>query len=809
MLDLWRSEEMQRIRLLVPAEASHATISALGETSAIQFIDLNRSKSAFQRNFAPEVKRCEELARKLRFFKDQVERANLPMKSRGAVKELSFDELESRLEELEHELIGVNENSERLFRTEAELRELLIVLERAGSFFDEAQQISSAVASEAPAEAPLLESAVPVESKVGRLGFVAGMIETSKLFQYERTLFKATRGNVFLKHTNVGRLRDPATGEMIEKEVFVAFFSGERIRSKIVKISEVFGANSYPFPEETNRQSSMRSEVTMRLRELSSTIEAGEKLRSSVLKTLSDNVDDWITRVIQEKAVFHVMNKLSVDNSRKVLLGEGWIPTKRVEEIQEVLLDATRSTSAQTNTILEVIPTNESPPTHYNTNKFTYGFQLIVEAYGVARYREVNPTLFTIITFPFLFAVMFGDMAHGILMLMFAMLMILREKSMAQSQLGDMVEMLFGGRYVILLMSLFSIYVGIIYNEAFSMPLTFFGDTKFECYNSTDDHRGCGTNIEINNHTGTYIFGLDPIWHGTKTELTFTNSIKMKMSILLGVIHMDLGILMSLFNHQYFNDSLSIWCEFVPQMIFLNGMFGYLCFLIVYKWIDGSIADLYTVLIDMFLKPGTIDKEKDGDLYDGQATIQVLLVLAALFAVPWMLFPKPFILRSRHKKRHLELENEEELSLAEVHDGGHSGHGGHGEFEFGEVMVHQMIHTIEFVLGAVSNTASYLRLWALTLAHSQLSAVFYDRVMMMAASLAADDGLTAFSLIATIIAFFVFAMATLGVLMVMESLSAFLHALRLHWVEYQNKFYQGDGYKFYPFAFRELSKEEL
>ena len=145
-----------------------------------------------------------------------------------------------------------------------------------------------------------------------------------------------------------------------------------------------------------------------------------------------------------------------------------------------------------------------------------------------------------------------------------------------------------------------------------------------------------------------------------------------------------------------------------------------------------------------------------------------------------------------------------------------------------------MIHTIEFVLGAVSNTASYLRLWALSLAHSQarahvglggggrvcsssparpptpaqpphtqpytpthpsthsppplsspnlpialsqLSAVFYDRVLMMS--------IRTQSPVAIFIGFYVFACATLGVLMVMESLSAFLHALRLHWVEFQ------------------------
>ena len=107
-------------------------------------------------------------------------------------------------------------------------------------------------------------------------------------------------------------------------------------------------------------------------------------------------------------------------------------------------------------------------------------------------------------------------------------------------------------------------------------------------------------------------------------------------------------------------------------------------------------------------------------------------------------------------------------------------------------MVHQMIHTIEFVLGAVSNTASYLRLWALSLAHSQLSAVFYDRVLLAGVRSGSTFGL--------FIAFFVFASATLGVLMVMETLSAFLHALRLHWVEFNSKFFGGGGHAFAPFS---------
>merc|ERR1719487_2227123 len=148
---------------------------------------------------------------------------------------------------------------------------------------------------------------------------------------------------------------------------------------------------------------------------------------------------------------------------------------------------------------------------------------------------------------------------------------------------------------------------------------------------------------------------------------------------------------------------------------------------------------------------------------------------------------------SKKSSGHEALGDEEEEE-----DGGHGGHG-HGEFEFGEVMIHQIIETIEYVLGTVSHTASYLRIWALSLAHQQLSLVFFQKsitpAMMMAFPM---NGIAIYCGFATWFAI------TVGVLLGMDVLECFLHTLRLHWVEYQSKFFKGDGHPFEPFKFTQI-----
>lgn len=92
-------------------------------------------------------------------------------------------------------------------------------------------------------------------------------------------------------------------------------------------------------------------------------------------------------------------------------------------------------------------------------------------------YKEINPAIFAMVTFPFLFGVMYGDMGHGGIYLILGIIFVLFDSRIRKMPgIGATISSI---RYLLLLMGMFATYNGFIYNEFFAMPEEFFGS----CFN--------------------------------------------------------------------------------------------------------------------------------------------------------------------------------------------------------------------------------------------------------------------------------------------------------------------------------------
>ncbi|KAI9814603.1 MAG: H(+)-transporting V0 sector ATPase subunit a [Pycnora praestabilis] len=849
---LFRSAEMSLTQLYISNEIGREVVSALGELGEVQFRDLNSETTAFQRTFTQEIRRLDNVERQLRYFHSEMDKEAIPLRplpdstnTLAAPSASEIDELAERSESLEQRISSLNDSYETLKKREVELTEWRWVLREAGGFFDRAHGQSDEIRhSTDNDEAPLLQD---VEQNVSRgqngnvqgerslsvmnIGFVAGVIPRERIAAFERILWRTLRGNLYMNQSEIPEpIVDPTNNEHISKNVFVIFAHGKEIIAKIRKISESLGADLYSVDENSDLRREQIQEVNTRLNDLANVLRNTKQTLDAELTQIARTLAHWMVIVKKEKAVYQTLNSFSYDQARKTLIAEAWCPTNSLSLIKSTLQDVNARAGLSVPTIVNEIKTSKTPPTYNKVNKFTEGFQTIIDAYGTAKYTEVNPGLPTIVTFPFLFAVMFGDFGHGFIMTCAATAMIYYEKRLLKSKLDELFSMAFYGRYIMVMMGVFSMYTGLIYNDAFSKSLTLFPSQwiwpeDFKAGDTITAHLDGGYR---------YPFGLDWRWHGAENDLLFANSYKMKLSILLGWAHMTFSLIFSLVNARHFKSPIDIWGNFLPGMIFFQSIFGYLVFTIVYKWsidwpgIGKNPPGLLNMLIYMFLQPTNIEEE----LYSGQMYVQITLVLIALCCVPILLLLKPLYLRYEHNRARamgyrgigeshgvsaLDGEDDEDEShgmngnrdsFASEGDGGAMitqdiGNEEHEEFEFSEVMIHQVIHTIEFCLNCVSHTASYLRLWALSLAHQQLSVVLWDMTLALAFNQTGALG--------AIMVFLMFALwfaLTIAILCIMEGTSAMLHSLRLHWVEAMSKHFMGDGIAFEPFSFKILLEQD-
>lgn len=279
------------------------------------------------------------------------------------------------------------------------------------------------------------------------------------------------------------------------------------------------------------------------------------------------------------------MNKLKKED--KLFLGFVWIPKADVQKVQKDIEDIKRKDeNIELPTFTQINDHNIRPPSLFRVNDFTWVFQEIVNTYGVPTYKEVNPSVFAIVTFPFLFGVMFGDMGHGGLLFIVGIILTLFDGPL--SRLSPAMEAVLGLRYTVLMMGFFATFCGIIYNDFVGIPVWLFDS----CYDvrdlPTDPSKHSDSHHvpqeAIYKPDCVYAAGIDPVWYMGKNELQFLNSLKMKLSVILGVTQMCLGIVMKAFNAAYKRNKLDFFLEFVPQIILMVCLFGYMDLLIICKW---------------------------------------------------------------------------------------------------------------------------------------------------------------------------------------------------------------------------------
>ncbi|KAL0833015.1 hypothetical protein ABMA28_001134 [Loxostege sticticalis] len=810
---LFRSEEMVLCQLFVQPEAAYISMYQLGEAGIAQFRDLNPHVNDFQRRYVSEVRRCSEMERKLRWVSGELPEPPPPPKpGPRSLSPREINILEERIDYIESEIQEITRNAQNLKTDYLSLIELKILIEKTQTFFQDhsaQKKISTSVAI------------YNNEGVLGHLGFIAGVVATPRVPSFERMLWRISHGNIFFKQAQIDQpLKDPVTGHELQKTVFVVFFHGEQIKLRVKKVCHGFQATMYPCPATFKEQQEMLAGVDTRIKDLKMVLEQTEHHRRLVLANIARDISTWMVVVRKEKAIYHTMNMFSMDIVKKCLIAECWVPKRDLPLMQKALDEGVKQSGSPIPSILHHVPTREIPPTFNRTNKFTRGFQNLIDSYGIASYREVNPALYTIITFPFLFAVMFGDVGHGLIMTVFAAILVIFEKRFGKVKSDNEIwNIFFGGRYIILLMGIFSIYTGLIYNDLFSKSLNIFGSSWKNVYdNETLLTHGSLDLDPAEAYTQTpYPFGLDPAWQFAANNIIFLNSFKMKLSIIFGVIHMAFGVTLSVVNFNFFRKTEMIWLQYIPQILFLLLLFWYLCILMFMKWTmytavatdpaygTSCAPSVLIIFINMMLLKDSESKAPcHAFMYDGQDGLQKSFLVFAYLCVPIMLFGKPVyqILAAKKQKQYRQGVESGEVTPEEE-----------PQEAVGEMMITQAIHTIEYVLGTVSHTASYLRLWALSLAHAQLSAVLWQRVLKMGmAPPGVDGGLGAGLMIMYAIKMFlifaVWAFFTLAILVLMEGLSAFLHTLRLHWVEFMSKFYEGHGYAFLPFSFSAILEND-
>jgi len=776
-------ERMKRVEIVAPRQAAYYVIKDLAEFGHVELDDINSGTNSINKRYTETYMECEDADRSLRYIESHLKSANkLPLSPtlfqfRGNLErfnQMNRQEVFTSIHTFDnqlHEKVNIyqqlkNQHHERTMRLRA-LEFFRPIIEEEASAREQIRVDSSTI------ELGILSSSNMILS-------VTGFCPSDQIHRLITTACRATRHNVAYQ-----------TGTAQDQEdviPYTFFVSSSDMLTLLLKICESFGPDVFDFPSDPQKLDQIREELQAEIAQMDGLYEQTAQINKSFLDSIADQFWDWRLYVAREKQIWMAMDYGDFSRDESSVIYTGWTPSRFSSELPLICSRATEE-SGSPNEVRLTLNSAESikdltPPTYIQTNNFSYSFQMLNNAYGIPDYDELNGGAFYAM-YPFIFAIMFGDMGHAIFYLLITLAIFVMEPiKRRQGRVESMWETVFKFKWLLFFASICSFYCGFIYDDCFGLPIYFFKSRWIK--NSTTIG-----NLNVWDRDGykVYPFGIDPEWMNKDNELIFLNSFKMKLSIVMGMTQMVFGMILQLINHIHRRDIVHFTLCWIPEILYLIPFFGYMVVLILKKWLTDFPADkehiftdltksdgvnIIQVIINMVLSPKKLDA--DLKLYNNQFAIQTVITIIFVISIPLLLFGKPI------------------YDCVKEHN--------NPDFSVLEIFVMNLIHVIEFCLSALSHLASYLRLWALSLAHSQLSHVLWDELFQ----LELNQKSTPVAVILTFVSWAGFACMTVAILLGMEAFSALLHGIRLMWVEFSSKFYSGMGTQFHPLSLKKAVK---
>jgi V-type H+-transporting ATPase subunit a len=149
---------------------------------------------------------------------------------------------------------------------------------------------------------------------------IAGVLPSAERVRFERMLFRATRGNCYVRFSPLPRSAVDAQGQAIPKICFIIFYKSTSIENKIKKICDAFSASRYEL-RDLNNAHLMSVQMQENQRELNDAkiiLDKNTEARRRICVELADTVENWLWIARREKGIYHSLNLFKNDVAGKL-----------------------------------------------------------------------------------------------------------------------------------------------------------------------------------------------------------------------------------------------------------------------------------------------------------------------------------------------------------------------------------------------------------------------------------------------------------------------------------------------------------